>query len=84
MYTAVIFYYEQSPSETALLVQSVNRDQWYSNIKSAEYLCEIKAGKTYWGIGQSGGREKQREWIKREREVALVERGNGMSRNDCW
>ncbi len=50
------------------------------------YLCEIKIGKTYRGIWPVGGREKQREQIKREREreVALVERGNDMGRNDRW
>jgi hypothetical protein len=48
------------------------------------YLCEIKIGKTYRGIWPAGGREKQREQIKREREVALVERGNGIGRNDHW
>jgi hypothetical protein len=37
-------------------------------------------GKTYWGEGQMGGREKQ---IIIEREVALVKKGNGMGRNDC-
>jgi hypothetical protein len=44
----------------------------------------MKTGKIYWGIGQTGGREKQREPIRGEREVALVERGNGMGRNDRW
>jgi hypothetical protein len=44
----------------------------------------MKTGKTYWGIGQGGGREKQREQIRGEREVAFVERGNGMGRNDHW
>ncbi len=38
----------------------------------------MKTGKTYWGIGQIREREKQREWIRREKEVALVERRNGM------
>jgi hypothetical protein len=28
----------------------------------------LKTGKTYQGIGQTGGREKQRERIRRERE----------------
>jgi hypothetical protein len=48
------------------------------NDKSAKYLCEMKTGKTYWGIGQVREREKQREQIRREREVALVERRNGV------
>jgi hypothetical protein len=39
----------------------------------------MKTGKTYRGIGQVGGREKEREQIRGEREVVLVERGNGMS-----
>jgi hypothetical protein len=38
----------------------------------------MKTGKTYRGKEPVGGREKQREWIRGEREVALVERGNGM------
>jgi len=42
----------------------------------------MKTGKTFPGIGQIGGRVKQREWIRGEREVALVERGNGVGRND--
>ncbi len=37
-------------------------------------------GKTYCGKGQMGGREKQK-WIRGEREVALVEKGNGVGRN---
>jgi hypothetical protein len=49
-------------------------------MKSAEYLCEMKTGKTYRGIGQVGGREKQREWNRGEIEEALVKRGNGMGR----
>jgi len=28
----------------------------------------MKTGKTYRGIGQVGGGEKEREWIRRERE----------------
>ncbi len=43
----------------------------------------MKTGKTYVGIGQVGGREKQRERIRGEREVALVEKGNGMGWLDC-
>jgi hypothetical protein len=38
----------------------------------------MKTGKTYQGIGQVGGREKQRGQIRGEREVASVEGGNGM------
>ncbi len=38
----------------------------------------MKTGKTYQGIGQVGGGEKEREWIRQEREVGLVERGNGV------
>ena len=44
----------------------------------------MKTGKTYWGIGQVGGEEKQIEQISRGREVALVERGDGIGRNDYW
>jgi hypothetical protein len=44
----------------------------------------MKIGKTYRGIGQGGGREKQREQIRGEREVAMVREGNGMGRNDNW
>jgi hypothetical protein len=44
----------------------------------------MKTRKTFLRIGQIGGREKQREWIRGEREVALVERGNGVGRNDHW
>ncbi len=43
----------------------------------------METGKTYWEIEPVGGREKQREWIRgereREREVARVGRGNGVS-----
>jgi hypothetical protein len=42
--------------------------------KSAQYLCEIKTGKTYQGIGPAGGREKQRESIKRERSSVCGEK----------
>jgi hypothetical protein len=42
----------------------------------------MKNSKMYQGIGQIGGREKQREQIRGEREVALVERVNGVGRND--
>jgi hypothetical protein len=38
----------------------------------------MKTGKTYWGIVQLGGRESARERIRGKREVALVERGNGV------
>jgi hypothetical protein len=38
----------------------------------------MKKDTTYWGIGQVGEREKQREQIRKEREVALVERRNGV------
>jgi hypothetical protein len=38
----------------------------------------MKTGKTYRGIGQVGERERAREWIRGEREVMLVERGNGV------
>ncbi len=40
----------------------------------------MKRGKTYWGIEpvREGEREREREQIRGEREVALVERGNGM------
>jgi hypothetical protein len=44
----------------------------------------MKTGKTYRGIGQVGGREKQREWIRGEIEAVLVERGKGVARNDHW
>jgi hypothetical protein len=44
----------------------------------------MKRGKTYRGKGLRGGREKQREQIRGEREVALVREGNGMGRNDNW
>jgi hypothetical protein len=44
----------------------------------------MKTGKTYRGIEQVGGREKQREQIRGEREVDLVERGNSVGRNDHW
>jgi hypothetical protein len=38
-------------------------------MKSAKYLSEMETGKKCRGIGQAGGRERQREWIKRrERE----------------
>jgi hypothetical protein len=36
--------------------------------------------KTYWGKGQMGGRNRE-IWIRGEREVALVEKGNGVGRN---
>jgi hypothetical protein len=32
----------------------------------------MKTGKTYWGIGQGGGREKQRERIRGERERSSI------------
>jgi hypothetical protein len=38
----------------------------------------MKTGKAHWGKEPVGGREKQGEWIRGEREVALVERGNGV------
>jgi hypothetical protein len=39
-------------------------------------------GETYQGNGQMGGRERNREQLIRgEREVALVEIGNGMGLN---
>ncbi len=44
----------------------------------------MKTRKTFLRIGPIGGREKQREWIRGERGVALVERGNGVGRNDRW
>ncbi len=34
-------------------------DKFY--IKTSEYLSEIKAGKTCWGIKQIGEKERQRE-----------------------
>jgi hypothetical protein len=45
----------------------------------------MKTGKTYWGIEPVEGREKRREHIGGEREVALVERGNcmGCLENQC-
>ncbi len=78
------YYCVQSPSETALLVQSVYWDQWYLYIKSAEYLCEMKKDTTYWVIGQVGEREKQREQIREEREVGLVERRNAVGWFARW
>ncbi len=44
----------------------------------------MKTGKTSQGIGQVGGREKQREWIRGERKVEFVKRGNSVGRNDHW
>jgi hypothetical protein len=44
----------------------------------------MKTGTTYQGIRRVGGREKQREWIRGEREAALVEKENGVCRNECW
>ena len=44
----------------------------------------MKTGKTYWGIEQVGGREKQREQVRGDRKVTLVERGNGGGRNNHW
>ncbi len=38
----------------------------------------MKTGKTYQGIWQVGGREKHRERIRGEREIALVRRGKGV------
>jgi hypothetical protein len=38
----------------------------------------MKTGKKYRGIEPVGGREKQREQIRGESVVALVERGNGV------
>jgi hypothetical protein len=38
----------------------------------------MNTGKTYQGIRHAGGREKQREQVRGEREVVLVERGNGV------
>jgi hypothetical protein len=45
-------------------------------IKCAEFICEMKTGKTYWGIGQVG--ERQREQIREEKDLVLVESGNGV------
>jgi hypothetical protein len=53
-------------------------------MKSAEHLCEMKTGKTCRGKEPVEEREKQRELIKGEREVALVERGNGVGCFDHW
>jgi hypothetical protein len=45
----------------------------------------METGKKYRGIGQAGGREKQREQIReKEREVVLGEMRDGLSRNECW
>jgi hypothetical protein len=44
----------------------------------------METGKTYRGIEPVGGRERQREWVRGEREVVLVERGNGVSCFDRW
>jgi hypothetical protein len=41
----------------------------------------MKTGKTY-QCDRATEKEREREWIRGEREVALVERGNGMGRND--
>jgi hypothetical protein len=38
----------------------------------------MKTGETYWGMEPIGGREKQREWIRGERDIVLVESGNGV------
>jgi hypothetical protein len=38
----------------------------------------MKKDTTYWVIGQVGEREKQREQIREEREVGLVERRNAV------
>jgi len=38
----------------------------------------MKTGETYWGIEPVGGREKQNECIRGERDVGLVERGNSV------
>jgi hypothetical protein len=38
----------------------------------------MKTGKTYQGIWQVRERDRAREWIRGEREVVLVERGNGV------
>ena len=44
----------------------------------------MKAGKAYQGKEPVGGREKQREWIRGERKVEFVKRGNSVGRNDHW
>jgi hypothetical protein len=36
----------------------------------------METGKTYWRIGQVGGREKEKEQIRGKREVVMMERGN--------
>jgi hypothetical protein len=38
----------------------------------------MKTGETYQGIEPIGGREKQRERIRGERDIVLVESGNGV------
>ncbi len=40
----------------------------------------MKTGKKYRGIGQVGGREKQREWNRGEIEVTLAQRGKDVGR----
>ncbi len=48
------------------------------NDNQTSKLPSIYVKSRMWGIGQGGGRERQTEQIRGEREVALVERGNGM------
>ncbi len=42
----------------------------------------MKTGKTYQGVGRVGGREREGDngLEEREREVVLMERGNGVGR----
>jgi hypothetical protein len=65
-----------------LFVQSVYHDQWWSNIKSAKYLCEIRTGKTERGVRQRGQKERHSNRLRereREREREWVLGRNGFS-----
>ncbi len=70
--------------KTALLVQSVYCDQLWSNIKSTEYLCEMKTGQTYRGDrATERARERERaSMCERDKENGLEEKEKG--RNDVW
>jgi hypothetical protein len=55
--------------------QSSNLPDIYVRSRQVKHTGEIE---------QVGGREKQRERIRGERDVALVKWGNGLGRNDHW
>ncbi len=70
-YTRLNRYCEQSPSETVLLVQSVNCNQSFSTSNLPSIYVKSRQVKSTMEIGQTGGREKQRERIQRRERSSI-------------